>query len=375
MNFDLNEEQQLLQESVQKFVQNDYDFESRRKLVSSDRGYSEAHWQTFAELGWLGVPFAEADGGFGGGPIETMLLMQEMGKALVVEPYLATVVLFGGCLRRGGSPEQRERLLGGIVAGELQGALGFTEPQSRFNLLDVATQASAANGGYVLNGLKGVVLNGANADQLIVSARTSGDTRDPEGISLFLVDANAPGVERRGYPTVDGQRAAEVRLNNVRVSNQDLVGELGGGASLLQAVIDEGILAVGAEAVGCMEKLVHTTVEYSKNRKQFDQPIGQFQALQHRMVDMFIAQEQAKSMMYLAAMRMAEAAPDAEKVVAAFKVQVGNSARLVGQEAVQLHGGMGQTDELDVGHYFKRLTVIQHQFGDVDHHLGRFGAL
>ena len=305
-----------------------------------------------------------------------MLMQENFGKGLVVEPYLATVVLAGGAIKHGGSAEQKARLLPGIIDGSTQAALAYAEPQSRYNLADVTTKAEAADGGYVIDGYKAVVLNGPAADVLVVSARTSGDQRDADGISLFVVAGDAEGVSRRDYPTVDGLRASEITFTGVKVAAEDCLGDVGSGLAVLEQAIDDGILAVGAEAVGCMEVLYKDTVEYCKTREQFGQPIGKFQVLQHRMVDMFMEHEQSKSLMYMAAMRMDEGyGPAAQKAISAFKVQVGKSGRFVGQNAVQLHGGMGMTDELNIGHYFKRLTTINTLFGNVDYHLKRFGSL
>ena len=376
MDFSFTEEQTLLEESVARFFQNDYDFESRRQLTKSELGYSADNWKTFAELGWLGVPFSEADGGFGGGAVESMLMQENFGKGLLVEPYLATVILAGGALKHGGTAEQKAKYLPGVIDGSLQGALACAEPQGRFNLADLTTTAVAGDGGYVLNGHKAVVLNGPAADFIVLTARTSGAQRDQQGVSLFVVDASAEGLGKRDYPTVDGMRAAEITLNDVQVGADALVGELDQGYGLIEQVLDDGIMAVGSEAVGCMEVLYKDTVEYCKTREQFGQPIGKFQVLQHRMVDMFMEHEQSKSLMYMAAMRMDEGyGPEAQKAVSAFKVQVGKSGKFVGQNAVQLHGGMGMTDELNIGHYFKRLTVIDTLFGNVDYHLKRFGRL
>jgi alkylation response protein AidB-like acyl-CoA dehydrogenase len=286
------------------------------------------------------------------------------------------VVLAGGALKLAGSAEQKARYLAGVIDGSLQGALAFVEPQGRFNLADLTTSARADAGGWLLNGYKAVVMNGPAANFLVVSARTAGGQRDRDGVSLFLVDAKAPGVSRRDYPTVDGQRASEITFENVKLGADALLGAAGQGLPVLERVLDEGILAVGAEAVGAMEVLYKTTVEYCKTREQFGQPIGKFQVLQHRMVDMFMEHEQSKSLMYMAAMRLDEGyGPEAQKAVSAFKVQVGKSGRFVGQNAIQLHGGMGMTDELAVGHYFKRLTTIDTLFGNVDFHLKRFGSL
>jgi alkylation response protein AidB-like acyl-CoA dehydrogenase len=376
MDFSFSEEQTLLKDSVEKFVQNDYGFDGRQKVVRTEQGFSSAHWSTFAELGWLSVPFPENVGGFGGKAVDMMLLMEQFGRGLVVEPFVATVVLAGGAIRIGGTAERQSAYLPCIIDGSKQAALAYAEPQGRFNLADLVTTARSETNGYVLNGHKAVVLNGPAADFLVVSARTSGSQRDREGVSLFIVDAGAAGLSRRDYPTVDAFRASEVTLKDVRVGKDALVGPEGKGYAILEQVIDEGILAVGSEAVGCMEVLYKNTVEYTKTREQFGQPIGKFQVLQHRMVDMFMEHEQSKSLMYMAAMKMDEGYGDAaKKAISAFKVQVGNSGRFVGQNAVQLHGGMGMTDELNIGHYFKRVTVIDTLFGNVDYHLKRFGSL
>ena len=376
MDFSFTDEQALLADSVERFVRNDYPFELRQKLARSELGYSTGNWRTFAELGWLGIPFAEADGGYGGSAVDGMILMERFGHGLVLEPYLASIVLAGGALKHAGSAEQKSAWLSGLLDGSRQGALAFAEPQGRFNPADLVTRAGAADGGWLLNGYKCVVLNGPSADFFVVSARTGGGQRDEDGVSLFLVPADAPGVSRRDYPTVDGFRASEVTFEAVALEARALLGEPGRGYPVLERIIDEGILAVGSEAVGCMEVLYKDTVEYCKTREQFGQPIGRFQVLQHRMVDMFMEHEQSKSLMYMAAMRMDEGYDrEAKKAASAFKVQVGTSGRFVAQSAVQLHGGMGMTDELRVGHYFKRLTMIDTLFGNVDFHLNRFGAL
>lgn len=375
MDFSFSEEQVLLQDSVQKFIQNSYPFDARQKLQQSEEGFSRNNWRIFAELGWLALPFSEADGGLGGTPVETMIMLEEFGKGLVLEPYVTTVILAGGLLSRGGSQAQKEGLLASLIAGEKLGAFAFVEPQARFNLADVQTSATSKGKGFVINGFKGVVLGGPSADFLVVPARTSGGQRDESGISLFLVDADSKGVSRRDYPTVDGHRASEITFDNVEVGEDAIVGDLDQAYPLIESVIDQGILAVGAEAVGAMEVLYKTTVEYCKTREQFGQPIGKFQVLQHRMVDMFMEHEQAKSLLYMAAMRLAEGETAlARKAVSALKVQVGKGGRFVGQNAIQLHGGMGMTDELSVGHYFKRVTIIETLFGNVDFHLKRFAA-
>ena len=376
MDFSFSEEQSMLQDSVQRFMQNSYTFENRQKLIKTEEGFSRDNWASFAELGWLAMPFPEAVGGFGGTPVETMIMMEEFGKGLVVEPYVSCVIMAGTAINEGGSSEHKEGLLAEIMAGTKLAAVGFVEPQARFNLADVATSAESSGDNYVINGFKGVVMGGPSADVLVVPARTSGEQKDISGITLFLVDTGLNGVSRRDYPTIDGMRASEVTLENVEVSASTVLGEVDQGYELLEKVIDHAILAVGAEAVGAMEVLYKTTVEYCKTREQFGQPIGKFQVLQHRMVDMFMEHEQAKSLLYMAALRMDQGdGPEARRAVSALKVQVGKGGRFVGQNAVQLHGGMGMTDELNVGHYFKKLTAIETLFGNVDYHLKKYAAV
>jgi alkylation response protein AidB-like acyl-CoA dehydrogenase len=344
------------------------------KIVRSEEGMSREIWEQFAELGLLAAPFSEDMGGLDGGPIETMVIMEELGRGLVVEPYLPTIVLCGGILSRHASDAQKEANLPGIIGGEDVWALAYAEPQSRFNPADVVTSAKADGDGYVLNGTKAVVAAAPWASKLIVSARISGEQRDSDGLGLFIVDKSANGVSTQDYPTVDGNRASEVTLENVAVGADALIGEAGNGLALLEEALDFGIGAVCAEAIGHMKCLNDATVEYCKTRKQFGVPIGSFQVLQHRMVDMFMEYEQSVSMTYMVNMKLTESEAERKKAAAGAKVQIGKSGRFVGQEAVQLHGGMGMTEELNVGHYFKRLTVIDTQFGNVDHHLKRFAA-
>ncbi|PWR23627.1 acyl-CoA dehydrogenase family protein [Zavarzinia compransoris] len=374
MDFNYSDEQKLLIDSVERFIQDDYGFDTRRAILKSDEGFRRDLWQKFGELGWLAVPFAEEDGGLGGTPVETMIIMESFGRGLVVEPYLSTVVLAGGLLRAGGTPAQRETVLPDLMAGGLIVAVGYAEPTSRFNLADVSTTATATGGGYVLKGRKSVVLHGPMADKVIVSARTSGGQRDEAGITLFLVDAGAAGVTRQDYPTVDGLRASELVLDGVAVGADAVVGEVGSGFLLLEKAVDEATAAICAEAVGAMEVLHKATLEYARTRVQFGQPIGRFQVIQHRLVDMYIAYEQAKSLAIMANLKLDAPREERRRAVSAAKVQIGKSARFVGQQAVQLHGGMGMTDELNVGHYFKRLTMIETLFGNTDYHLKRYAA-
>ncbi|MDH3337564.1 MAG: acyl-CoA dehydrogenase family protein [Gammaproteobacteria bacterium] len=369
MDFSFNEVQTMLSDSVEKFIANEYDFESRQKYSASALGYSAEVWMKFAELGWTAIPFSEDDDGFDGGPIESMVMMQQFGRGLVVEPYLANVVMAGGILRRVASKAQKMKWLHPIIAGELQAALALVEPQSRYELADVMTTAEADGDNWLINGQKGVVFNGGNAGLLIVPARTSGDRTSMDGITLFAVGGMADGVSRHRYPTVDGHQAAEIHLRNVSVGNDAVLGNVDDGLSTLEAVIGEATLAVCAEAVGIMRTMTDKTVEYSKNRVQFGVPIGSFQALQHRMVDMLTACEQSYSLLLWASMANADGTDEARRSISALKYHIGTAGQKVGQEAVQLHGGMGVSWDVDIAHYFKRLTAIGQMFGNADWHL------
>ena len=371
MDFSLNDIQSMLLDSVQKFIANDYDFDKRQSYSDSDQGFSSEVWSTFAELGWTSIPFDEADGGIGGGPVDLMIVMEQFGRGMIVEPYLANIVLAGGVLRRAADAEQKARWLAPLIGGELQAALAYVEPQSGYDIADVCTTASPDGDGWVLNGSKSVVFNGGNAELLIVPARTSGAQSDQSGLSLFGVDAAADGIEIRAYKTVDGHQAADIHFNNVRIGGDRLLGDADAAFAVIDAVIDEATLAVCAEAVGIMRILTEKTVEYSKNRVQFGVPIGSFQALQHRMVDMFTACEQTYSLLVWASMTASAGGDDVKRAVSSIKYQVGTAGRKVGEEAVQLHGGMGVTWELDVAHYFKRLTAITQILGNADLHLDR----
>jgi pimeloyl-CoA dehydrogenase small subunit len=379
MDFDLSEEQRLLKESLDRLIGDRYAFEQRKGYGESPEGWSRELWGQYAELGLLGLPFAERYGGSGGGPVETMIAMEAFGRALVLEPFLATVVLGGGFLRHGGNAEQCGALIPRISDGSLTLAFAHTERQSRYNLADISTKAVRDGASWVLDGEKGVVLHGDSADQLIVTARVDGARRDREGVGVFLVDGKAAGVSRRGYPTQDGLRAAEVTLTGVRVGPEGVLGEPGAGLPLVERAVGEGIAALCAEAVGAMAVMHELTVEYLKTRRQFGREIGAFQVLQHRAVEMLVALEQARSMaMFATMMAAAENAADRRQALSAAKVQIGRSGRLVGQQAIQLHGGIGMTMEYKVGHYFKRVTMIDMMFGDADHHvreLARRGGL
>jgi alkylation response protein AidB-like acyl-CoA dehydrogenase len=373
MDFDYTEEQQLLKDSIEKFLDKNYSFEQRRAIIASGQGFSPLAWEGFASLGLLGVPIPTQFSGFGGGGVDTMIVMEAFGRALVVEPYLPTVVLGANAISLGGSDAQRQILLPRIVDGSLKLAFAHAEPGTRYELNRVQTSARQEGGMWVINGRKSVVLHGSAADLLIVTARTAGAPDAAHGITLFFVNPAEQGVMGRDYPTYDGMRAAEVTFDNVTISPESLIGVLDNGYPLLEAVIDRGIAAVCAEAVGCMDALNSVTLEYLKTRQQFGVPIGRFQVLQHRMVDMLMQYEQAKSMALLAAVKVDS--PDGgerRRCVSAAKEFIGRAGRFVGQQAIQLHGGMGMTDELNVGHYVKRLTAIDTSFGDADHHLDRF---
>jgi len=376
MDFSFTDEQSMLRDTVASYLQDKYDFETRRGIIKSEAGWRPDYWKAFAEeLGILGAPFSEELGGLGGGATENMIVLEEFGKALVVEPYLGTVVIGGGFLKHSGYAGASD-LIGKIIAGEVITAFAYAEPQGRYNWADLKTTAKKDGSGYVLNGHKAVVTGAPWATHLIVTARTGGGQRDAGGISVFLVDKNAKGVVLRSYPTVDGQRASEVFLENVSVPADALIGAEGAGLPLVEKVLDEATVALCAEAVGVLRKLHEGTLEYTKQRKQFGQPIATFQVLQHRMVDMFIQVEQAVSMTYMSTIKVDDA-DDAEraKAVSAAKVQIGRACRFVGQNAIQLHGGMGMTDEMAIGHYFKRATIIEGLFGSVDHHLRRYEQL
>jgi len=372
MDFDLNDEQRQLKDSLERLLAANYgDLNKRLSYMKEPKGYSAALWKHYADLGLLAVPFAEEHGGLGQGPTETMIIAEAFGRALAIEPYFATVVLAGGTLRHSGNSAQLSELVPAIVEGKLTLALAHQERQARYDLADTATTARAdGKGGFTLEGEKNVVLAGDCADKLIVAARVSGGRADRSGIGLFLIDGKASGVTRRGYPTQDGMRAADVTLSAVRVGPEAVLAAPDKGLLVLERVVDEAIAALAAEAVGGMAALHELTVEYLKTRKQFGVPIGSFQVLQHRAVDMLTAVEQARSMAYFATMMAGEPEPgERRKAMSAAKVQIGRSARLVGQEAIQLHGGIGMTMEYKAGHYFKRLTMIDMAFGDADHHL------
>ncbi len=375
MDFDLTDEQGQLKDSVGRLLKERYDFESRRAIMAEAPGFSREMWASYADIGLLGLRFSSADGGFDGGAADVMLVSELMGGALALEPWLATVVLGGGFMRHGASDAQRAQLLPGVIEGKTLLAFAHTEVQSRYDLTDCQTSAMPHAGGWVLQGDKRVVLHGEAADVLFVTARTADSRMDPGGIGVFLVPAATDGITRRGYVASDGTQAADILFDNVQVQPNALLGSPGDGLELAERVVDEAIAALAAEAVGAMQAALGLTLDYLRTRKQFGRAIGTFQALQHRTADMMVAIEGARSMAMLAAMVAGENdAVARRRQMRAVKIEIGRAARFVGQQAIQLHGGIGMTMEYAVGHYFKRLTAIDTQFGDVDHHLGVLAA-
>jgi alkylation response protein AidB-like acyl-CoA dehydrogenase len=380
MNFILNEEQQMLADTVARFVQTEYDFEARRKRVATAAdaapGYDDVMWSQLAELGLFGLNVPEAFGGIGAGPVETMIVMEGLGRGLVREPFLTTGVIAARLIATYGSAAQKDRFLGPIAAGELRFALAAFEPQSRYDLHDVATTALRGGAGWVLGGTKSVVLHGDSADWLIVTARTRAAPTADEGLTLLLVDGRAPGITARGFATIDGQRVAEIEFEGVHVDSIATIGEVDQGLQLAEWAVDQGLAALAAEAVGAMDRLTELTCEYLATRKQFGVAIGSFQALQHRAADMRIAVEQARALALMAAAGVDSTdTRERRRAASAAKAMAGRSGRFVGQQATQLHGGMGMTDEMACGHYFKRLTAIDMTWGNTEHHVERYGEL
>lgn len=375
MDFAYSEEQNLLRNSVVRMLADTYSFDTFKKISRSEPGWRPECWKQFAELGLLGAPLPEAYGGLGGGAVEIMIVMEAFGRALVVEPYVPTVVIGGGFLRGAGSDAQKQEWLPRIAEGRAVFAFAFAESQGRYNLAELSVSAKKQGSAYVLNGQKSVVIGAPFADALIVTARTAGARREEKGVSVFLIDRHAKGVSTRDFPTVDGLRASEITFENVEIPALDLIGTPDDALPLVEQIVDEAIAAHCAEALGAMRMLQESTVEFSKSRKQFGVPIGKFQALQHRMVDMFMQVEQSASMTLMVTLKLGEGAKARKKATSAAKVQIGKAGRFVGQNAVQIHGGMGMTDELALGHYFKRVTMIDTLYGNVDHHLKRYASL
>lgn len=374
MDFNFTEEQTMIRDSLARLIKDQYDFDARRKIVASKEGWRPKMWAQFAELGLLAAPFSEEDGGLGGGPIDAMVVMEEFGKGLVVEPFLQTVVVGGGFLKRAAAGQKAEHLAP-MIAGERVFAFAYAEPKGRYNLADLETTAKKDGAGWTISGHKAVVVGAPWASHLIVTARTAGGRRDTRGIGVFIVARDARGVTTRDYPTVDGRRASEVHFDNVAVGADAVIGDAENGLPLIERVTDEAIAALCAEACGAMKVAQTMTVEYSRQRKQFGTPIGKFQVLQHKMVDMFMEAEQSVSMTYMATLKLDEDDVTRKKAASAAKVRIGQAGRFVGQNAIQIHGGNGMTDEYAIGHYFKRLTIIDSEFGNVDHHLKRYTDL
>jgi alkylation response protein AidB-like acyl-CoA dehydrogenase len=374
MNFDYTDEQNMLRDSIAKWAAGQYDFEKRREALKSDDAWKQ-NWAAFAELGLLAAPLPEEFGGLGGGPLDVNVVMEEFGKALVVEPYVPTAVIAANALKYAGSAAQKDEHLTAIAGGERVFAFAQAEPKSRWSLNDVSTTAKKDGAGYVLNGQKAVVFGAPQADHLLVTARTAGGQRDAKGVSLFLAPKTAKGVATRDYPTMDGTRASEIYFENVSVGADALVGEAGAALPLIERIVDEANAACCSEAVGCLRMMHSLTHEYAKTRKQFGRAIGEFQVIQHRLVDMFMAVEESVSMALLATLKLDESDAERARAVSAAKVSIGKHGRFVGQNAVQTHGGMGVTDEMRVGHYFKRVTMLDSTFGNVDYHLKRYAAL
>ena len=377
MDILLNETQALLKDSAEKFIERDYSFDVRRLVSSSEEGFSRVIWNKFAELGWIGLSMPEEYGGWGGNLVDLSVLFEEIGRGLIVEPFLSTSVLGGSLINYNGSESQKKSIIPDLINGKLLLAFAFTERHSRYNLADIETTASNTGEGYIINGSKSIVIHGSTADKLIVSARISGESRDEQGISLFIVDANAEGIKRRSYQMVDGLSGAEIILDNVLIPHENIIGEAGLAYPIIEKVIDEACIAICAESVGLMSELVRATVDYLKTREQFGTKIGSFQVLQHRAVDMFNSLELSRALVYRSAETISNVddTKNRARAASAAKVQVGRSGKLIGQQAIQLHGGMGMTDELSVSHYFKRLTMLGTLFGDIDHHLKRFVQL
>lgn len=375
MDFNFSEEQQLLGDTVQRFMREHYTFEKRKEIMKSKEGWDRDTWNELTGLGLTAINVPEEHGGLSGGPVETMLVMNAIGQGLLLEPYLSTAVFAPALLKHLNSPAVSSELLPLIASGERIVVVAHQEAQARGEVIDVKVRAEKSGDGYVIDGLKSVIVHATAADEFLVSARTSGNPRDRAGISVFRIDAKASGVVLRPYITFDAQRAAEVHFNQVRVPGSALVGVEGQAADALEHAHDVVISAICSEAVGVMRSLIDATIDYTKNRKQFGQPIGKFQALQHRMADMAVQLEQAKSMSYLAAIKcQSDDATDRRKAISAAKVIIGQAGRFIAQNAIQLHGGMGMTDELIVSHHFKRLTAIDLSFGDADHHMEKFIA-
>ncbi|MDC3204582.1 acyl-CoA dehydrogenase [Pelagibacteraceae bacterium] len=375
MNFDYTEEQTLLENMVTSFVRDDYDWDTRCSIVKTEEGWKEENWKKFAELGLLGVPFEEDHGGLGGEATDIMIVMEQFGKGLVVEPYMPSIILAGGLISKLGSADQKNSIIPEIISGDRRYVFAYAEPQSRFDLFDVKCSATLDGDNYIINGFKSVVFGAGMATHLIISARTDGDQRSKSGITLFLVDIKSDGITLQNYPTIDEYRASEVVIENLTVSKENILGELGNSYEAIEEQVDLSTIAICSEAVGILQVLKDSTNDYCKNRKQFGQSISANQAIQHRLVDMMIEYEQAKSILYMAITADLSNSDERRKAASAAKARIGKAIKFVGENAIQLHGGMGVVDEYMISHFFKRATMIGILFGNVDFHMKRYTDL
>ena len=372
MNFDYNEEQTLLDNMVTSFVRDNYDWDTRCSIVKTESGWKEENWKQFAELGLLGVPFDETYGGLGGQATDVMIVMEQFGKGLVVEPYMSSIILAGGLISKLGSDKQKDTIIPEIISGNQRYVFAYAEPQSRFDLFDVKCSASLDGDNYVINGFKSVVFGASMATHVIISARTSGDQRSKSGITLFMVDIKSEGITLQNYPTIDEYRASEIVIENLKVSKDNILGSIDSSYEAIEEQIDLSTIAACSEAVGILQVLKDSTNDYCKNRKQFGQPIGANQVIKHRLVDMMIEYEQAKSILYMAVTADLSDPIERRKAASAAKARIGKAIKFVGENAIQLHGGMGVVDEYMISHFFKRATMIGILFGNVDFHMKRY---
>ena len=375
MHFELTEEQTLLENMVTAFVRDDYNWETREKIVKTEEGWKPENWSKFAELGLLSVPFSEDHGGLGGTAVDSMVVMEQFGKGLVVEPFMPSILLSGNLISKLANESQANEIIPKIIEGESRYVFAYAEPQSRFDLSDVKTSATQDGDEYTLNGFKSVVFGASMATHIIIAARTSGDQRSEDGITLFLADIKSNGITLQTYPTIDEYRASEVVIENLKISIDMVLGEVDKAYSVVEEVIDLATIAACSEAVGVLQVLKDSTIDYCKQRKQFGQPISKNQAIQHKLVDMMIEYEQAKSILYAAVTADLSNADERKKAVSGAKARIGQSIKFVGESAIQLHGGMGMVDEYMISHYFKRATMLGVLFGNVDFHMKRFVGL
>ncbi len=375
MHFELTEEQTLLENMVTAFVRDDYNWETREKIVKTEEGWKPENWSKFAELGLLSVPFSEDHGGLGGSAVDSMVVMEQFGKGLVVEPFMPSILLSGNLISKLANESQASQIIPKIIEGDSRYVFAYAEPQSRFDLSDVKTSAVKDGDEYTLNGFKSVVFGASMATHIIIAARTSGDQRSEDGITLFIADIKSNGITLQTYPTIDEYRASEVVIENLKISSDMILGEADKAYEVIEEVIDLATIAACSEAIGVLQVLKDSTVDYCKQRKQFGQPISKNQAIQHKLVDMMIEYEQAKSILYAAVTADLSNADERKKAVSGAKARIGQSIKFVGESAIQLHGGMGMVDEYMISHYFKRATMLGVLFGNVDFHMKRFVGL